>query len=138
MVNAGCSVRTAPQVRPRLPVLSPAQGTLGPLADTGVVPARAHPFTVGEGFARLLLLPLVIAVHLVVQELLGKYTRGASWSLPSVGKKRRGRGAGILTESETSVKEGKREGNPEGQAPGPSARLPTRSPCPGPRGPLDG
>ena len=43
-------------------------------------PARAgaHPLTVGQGLSRLFLLPLLVAVHLVVQELLGKQRHRAS------------------------------------------------------------
>lgn len=41
--------------------------------------ACAHPLAVGEGLSRLLLFPLLVTVHLIVQELLRKQRRSASW-----------------------------------------------------------
>ena len=49
-----------------------------------VGPCHAHPFAVREGLSRLLLFPLLIAVHLVVKEVLRAHTQ-QSLSSPGLG-----------------------------------------------------
>ena len=56
----------------------------GALSPELAGPCHAHPFVVGKGLSRLLLFPLLIAVHLVVKEVLRAHTQ-QSLSSPGSG-----------------------------------------------------
>lgn len=56
----------------------------GALSPELAGPCHAHPFAVGKGLSRLLLFPLLIAVHLVVKEVLRAHTQ-QSLSSPGSG-----------------------------------------------------
>lgn len=80
---------------------------LWPVAEPTLFLVCAHPFAVGQRLSRLLLFPLVVTVHLIVQELLRKQSHAAS---PPRLK------AGALTEPRGPAQTG-REGSAEPRPP---------------------